>query len=332
MKAAAAATRRWLLWRSGLPGRLNFDALLLMYHRFCADGDDTGLPRRHFAEQLDYLQRHFAVVPLDQALAPRERDARPRVVITVDDGYRTFHEHAWPELRRRDLAASVYLPTQFIDEGGWMWQDRNIYLLRRAAPRRHRLTWCGEVVELDLDGTPRLMSSLSRIYEIGRRLDPAGRLELTATLSRAVDLPLPAGPPPEYAPLDWTQVREMAAGGVTFGSHTVNHAILTTCDPDTARAEIVQSRAILAERIGRPVTSFAYPNGDFDPRVRAMVVDAGYDNALATFAGYWSAGGDRFAVPRLPAPGGGAAILADRIWCWWREFGAPAPQLASTSP
>lgn len=332
MKPMAAAIRRWFLWNTGLPGRLQFDALLLMYHRFCADDASTGITRRHFGEQLDYLQRQFAVVSLDQALTPRQAGDRPRVVITVDDGYRSFYEHGWPMLRDRGLTAAVYVPTQFIEDGGWMWQDRNIYLLRHARPGSHRLAWRGDAVDMDLSTPQALMTSLSRVYEIGRRLDPAGRLDLTAALSQGLGLPLPDRPTPEYAPMDWEQVRELTAQGVAFGSHTVNHAILTTCGPETARQEITQSRTILAQQLGRPVTSFAYPNGDFDPAVRAMAEEAGYSNSLATFAGYWSTRGDRFAVPRLPAPHGGAAVLADRIWCWWRQFGTPAPQFASTSP
>ncbi len=331
MRSLVESARRWTLWKSGLPTRLPFQSLLLMYHRFCPGEGGNGLAREHFATQLDYLDRHFDVVSLEAALTPPAGD-RPRVTITVDDGYRSFHEHAWPELRARGLTATIYLPTRFIDDGAWMWQDRNIYLLRDAAPGRYKLDWRGGTVPLDLTGGRSLLASLLRVYEIGRHLDVDGCLELTDRLSHGLGRVLPKQPPAAYAPMSWDQVRELQNAGVAFGSHTVNHTILTSCEAEVARREIHDSREILTERLDRPVTSFVYPNGDFDPEVRAMVEAAGYTSALATYAGYWSPSGDRLAVPRLPAPAGGESVLADRIWCWWRKFGAPAPQLASKSP
>lgn len=331
MKALAAAARRWFVHRSGLSGRLRFEALLLMYHRFGSGVGEHGLAAAHFGEQLDFLDRHFDIGSLAEALAPAS-GGRPRVAITVDDGYRSFYEYGWPELRARGLTACVFLPTRFIDGGGWMWQDRNIHLLRTAPTAVHRLPWRGEVLDLDLATNRTLMDALLRVYEIGRHLDVDGRLELSDTLARSLGQTLPETPPSFYAPMNWDQVRELQDAGVTFGSHTVNHEILTTCDPSTARREIEDSYTILTERLRRPVAAFAYPNGNCNREIRDLVEQAGYACALTTYPGYWSTRGDLHVVPRLPAPGGGEAVLADRLWCWWHQFGAVPPQLASTSP
>ncbi|HOX25953.1 MAG TPA: polysaccharide deacetylase family protein [Candidatus Krumholzibacteria bacterium] len=331
MKAMAAAARRWLIARAGLAGRLPFEAAILMYHRFATAPGESGLARRDFAQQLDYLVRHFHVVPLAEALggAPGRRRL---ISITVDDGYRSFADVAWPELRSRGLTAAVFLPTGFIDDGGWMWQDRNIYLLRTAPAARYRVPWRGRDLTLDTTGHAGLMAALLSVYEIGRRLDHAGRLELTATLERGLATVLPSVPPTLYAPLTWDQVRELQDQGVTFGSHTVNHAILTTLPVAEARREIEDSRALLAARLGRQVDYFVYPNGDLDATVRELTRRAGYAGALSTIAGYWSARGDPFAVPRLPGPVRGGAWLAGDLWNWWRRFGAPTGQFTSTSP
>jgi len=71
--------------------------------------------------------------------------------------------------------------------------------------------------------------------------------------------------------LGWAQIREMARAGITFGAHSMTHPDLRKlADADVAR-EILGSKDALEERLGQPVTSFAYPFGLFDERSRAIV-------------------------------------------------------------
>jgi len=62
--------------------------------------------------------------------------------------------------------------------------------------------------------------------------------------------------------LDAGALREAAACGVEIGSHSCSHANLARLSPEMAAREILDSRAILEEVVGRPVRSFAYPFGD----------------------------------------------------------------------
>ncbi|MDX1389136.1 MAG: polysaccharide deacetylase family protein, partial [Acidobacteriota bacterium] len=73
--------------------------------------------------------------------------------------------------------------------------------------------------------------------------------------------------------LDWDEVREMAAQGISFGSHTATHPILSRLTRDEARAEIVESKRTIEEQLGIPVRSFAYPNGkrrDFNEETKQL--------------------------------------------------------------
>lgn len=67
--------------------------------------------------------------------------------------------------------------------------------------------------------------------------------------------------------LDAGQIREMAAAGIEFGAHGRTHRDLTRLPPDQLVLEIAGSRHDLAELLGAPVASFAYPYGRFDERV-----------------------------------------------------------------
>jgi peptidoglycan/xylan/chitin deacetylase (PgdA/CDA1 family) len=72
------------------------------------------------------------------------------------------------------------------------------------------------------------------------------------------------------------ELRAVADDGLDIGSHTVTHPWLPRLDADDLKRELVDSRTALAELLGRPVTSLAYPTGGWDPAVRAAAADAGY--------------------------------------------------------
>ncbi|HEV8164489.1 MAG TPA: polysaccharide deacetylase family protein, partial [Actinomycetota bacterium] len=58
-----------------------------------------------------------------------------------------------------------------------------------------------------------------------------------------------------------SQLREMAAAGVTVGAHSRTHADLRACGDAELEREVQGSRDDLEELLGTPVTSFAYPAG-----------------------------------------------------------------------
>lgn len=90
----------------------------------------------------------------------------------------------------------------------------------------------------------------------------------------------------------WDQLREMAGDGVEIESHALSHPFLARSRERFGSAryahwlasELIDSKRIIEEEIGRPVRSLAYPYGDFDSTVIAQTRAAGYDAAVtATF-------------------------------------------------
>lgn len=72
------------------------------------------------------------------------------------------------------------------------------------------------------------------------------------------------------------QKQEMAAAGIEFGAHTMNHARLTELDAEQAFQEIAESRKALQALTGQDVLSFAYPYGAYTPEIKALVAKAGF--------------------------------------------------------
>ncbi len=100
--------------------------------------------------------------------------------------------------------------------------------------------------------------------------------------------------------MDEAQVRDWLAAGNEIGSHTRTHPRLSRISPEQAKEEIFASKKILEDRFGVPIRHFCYPYGDFSPRVRDLVEEAGYVTAVTTEWGVWG-GGDPLLVNRIGA-------------------------------
>lgn len=89
-------------------------------------------------------------------------------------------------------------------------------------------------------------------------------------------------PPVSFQTLKWQQIREMAASGLEFGSHTCTHPELAGLPPDRFAEEITRSRHDLQEALKDEVVSFSYPRGNLNQEVLQTVERAGYRCAVVT--------------------------------------------------
>lgn len=99
------------------------------------------------------------------------------------------------------------------------------------------------------------------------------------------------------------QIRKMQEASIEFGSHTMNHPILSTLTIDQAKAEIFESKRILENYLDVPVRFFAYPKGKkdehYDDITIQLVIDAGYDAAVTTVNGKVDQTSSLFELNRL---------------------------------
>ena len=95
-------------------------------------------------------------------------------------------------------------------------------------------------------------------------------------LGRVLGMDLPS----ERVLLDWTEVREMAAQGVSFGSHSCSHRILTNIPLSEVSRELIESRNAMVQHGVTPSSAFCYPNGNFNPGIQELVRESGYRAAV----------------------------------------------------
>ncbi len=123
-----------------------------------------------------------------------------------------------------------------------------------------------------------------------------------------------------HAYLTWPELRELAASGAfRVQSHSVSHRRLRGLSEDEAWRELVDSRAAITARLGRPVNFFAYPFGATSFRLASLVEDAGYRGAVVVDAGL---PGGRYTLKRRSVWRGCEHVVAEALE---EAFGAPAP-------
>jgi peptidoglycan/xylan/chitin deacetylase (PgdA/CDA1 family) len=91
---------------------------ILCYHRFGARASQLAVTPAAFEAQMDYLAHNgYHVLPLSRMLGFLERGEpvpRKSVVLTIDDGYRSTYEVAFPILRKYGFPATVFLYSDFV--------------------------------------------------------------------------------------------------------------------------------------------------------------------------------------------------------------------------
>ncbi|TSK05920.1 MAG: polysaccharide deacetylase family protein [Geobacter sp.] len=292
---------------------------VLVYHRFAPPGRPIAhrVSAETFAWQLDIIKRDFDVINFGQCIAYFEANGEwPRgcVVLTIDDGYHDVYQFAWPELVKRDLTATFFVTTAFVDGTLWLWPDRLEFALSRS-----RLDRC----TISMDGCPSIIT-IRTAFERAKAwklfsdhcitLKNQLRLSFLDEVEAALEVEVPSIPPPEYAALSWDQLAEMQRTGIEIGGHTVTHPILSKVRPDQLDSEVKLGRELLADRLGAAIESFCYTNsgpGDINNDVIAAVIRAGYRGAVfGTDLGTW----DRYQVPRM-------GVTDDRTDFLWKLYG-----------
>ena len=83
--------------------------------------------------------------------------------------------------------------------------------------------------------------------------------------------------------LNWEDIKELDKEGFIIGSHSMMHPQdLKMLYDEQLHYEIQNSKDLLETALGHSISSFCYPHGRADERVKNKVKEAGYENARGT--------------------------------------------------
>ena len=106
--------------------------------------------------------------------------------------------------------------------------------------------------------------------------------------------------------------RQLLACGMEIGCHTMTHPKLNTILPDRLDFEISNSKCLLEDQLGAPVTTFCYPKGRYNAKILEKLSKADYLGACTTMPGYYGPNTPKFECGRflIENPGLFRKILA----------------------
>jgi peptidoglycan/xylan/chitin deacetylase (PgdA/CDA1 family) len=99
--------------------------------------------------------------------------------------------------------------------------------------------------------------------------------------------------------MSWAELRALHRAGMEIGSHTLTHRPPSTLNDQELRHELVESRRILEDGLGAPVTSISSPTGFFNARMSGIAREVGYRALCIGRIGLARDNGDPFALNRV---------------------------------
>ena len=106
--------------------------------------------------------------------------------------------------------------------------------------------------------------------------------------------------------MTWSEVRELQAEGIRFGSHTVTHPDLRSLDSDRLEYEIGYSKEIIEQNVGVAVDAFSYPfafpeeDKNFMRFLEDLLNNLGFEFGVSTILGRACQTSNKYFLPRLP--------------------------------
>ena len=263
-----------------------------------------------FERVLGLLKRtNFDVISLDEMYRRfMAGDFKRRFVcITFDDGYKDLKRWAYPLLKKYELPFALYIPTSFPDRLGELWwvaleaviaQNDRIGLVIDGEERRVACATVAEKRDL-YDEVYHYLRGMKTEEEVRRTVRDLCRRYQVDMAAFCRDLCM-----------TWEEIAELAADPlVTIGAHTVSHSMLMKIpDANAVRAEMEQSRAVIAAALGKRPEHLAYPVGDptsAGPREFRIAAELGFKTAVTTRPGVlFGAHRDHLmALPRISVNG-----------------------------
>lgn len=242
-----------------------------------------------FRKHMEYLTRSCRIIALEELgrnLLEGKEIPEKTIAITFDNGWKDNYEFAFPILRTLKIPATVFLATSFIDTMNLFWTDKVIaamLLLEKAGVKFPDLPGVDPtLLPQGVPTTNNLAYSMTRIFsviEYLKKTTPEERSQCLAYLG--LGLEQIGGLPTERVFLSWSEVQEMAKGGITFASNGHTHSRLKEMTRDQLQEDLRLSFWAIEQAGVKPTRAYSFPEGEISKEGRDVLAEEGVPIAVA---------------------------------------------------
>lgn len=319
-------------------------SIILIYHRIADLGSDPQLlsvSLKHFAQQLEYLRKHYLQLSLIELGNALRKKNLPKfsVVITFDDGYADNLWNAKPLLEQYEVPATIFVTAGYVGKDDEFWWDdlERIILLNGRLPKKLTLEINSKIYEWSL--TDDDLSSLSGwhifqnantgtrhkiykdLYFLLATLDDQNRKDVLSQLRVWANTSETGRP--EYRALNSNELKILDQSRfIQIGAHGITHASFAIQSLEQKKKEILGSKLLLEKLLNHPVELLSYPYGGregIDQEVLAFVEEVGFKLGCANFPSNVFSSADPFFLPRYIVRNWGQVELAGHLEEWFNE-------------
>jgi len=276
---------------------------IMLYHGFSESKNKEGewtlhskfMPISEFEQHLKVYLKYGNPISLTDLLYNEKLPPNP-IAVTIDDGYANNYELCFPILNKYHFPATLFLTTGFIDRRLFLWTDWLEFIAANASPGDMKIELNHEVISFNLGDPPLRNIVVDRLKSILKSMPSAKIRSFLYELQERSRVKYDwERIPEELQPLTWNQIREMKKSGfISFGGHTVSHAILSICNQEEQHFEMVESKARIEKELDEECFMLAYPNGkenDFTEETIRLAKKANYRIAVTANSGYENSNG-----------------------------------------
>lgn len=294
-----------LSYHGVLPSGYRSDDLWLDGNLVCAE---------QFHDHVKTLKSHYAFISPEDFLAFLKGDVTlpPKtILLTCDDGLLNNVTDMLPVLKSEGLSCLFFLSGMSLkSKAPLLWHEEVYLLLKAGQGRRIRIPLLGKGSFL-LANKVTLRKLCKLLIDALSRYDYPKREDLIEKLRDGIGLPedwrrthfCKEDMRRRFQLLSLQEVKALIEEGMTVGSHTCTHPVLSRLGNESVRKEIEESRRLFEKTLGISVWALAYPFGDessITQREAQYAQRAGYTCAMVNFGSLYATDRDnRFLIPRI---------------------------------
>lgn len=258
----------------------SFGKQIIIYHgvtnNAITDINARFISTQLFEQQIAYFKKHFNVVTLEDYFNGTTHPDKLTLAITFDDGYLNNLIEALPILEKHKIPATFFITTVQQFNANILWADA--LDLFRYTTIKNTFEFNGIIYQ---KSKKEFTSKHGSLKQLLKQSDWKLKKQLIELVLKSNSFINNESLKPYHQLLSEKDIITLSKSHYAeIGSHALYHNCLTQITLNEAKNELVTSKTYLENLIQTEVTSFAYPDGDYNQELIKCIDSLGYKNQL----------------------------------------------------